>query len=253
MAWFLYERKFKILIDAFGNGIVNGMGSTALIYSFSFLGVFFNLDTLFFLSDFEPGNNFHTVTVIFRISCHLVYTHCCGRNMAFLLLFYIITFQAYISCFTLVPTKYASSCAIVTLREYLKIVVVHTRLYDLANVATAWLVFMGHTTCLIMFWMGIRGWSFIPAELNTLFPVFGMNAALCLIVALTVQSHIGSKSVRILKILRRRRYCAFLEKRLKATRAVHFRIGGLQRIGKESTGNFVNTLSGNLSTAVLTF
>lgn len=131
--------------------------------------------------------------------------------------------------------------------------ILHRRLVPFADKVAALMLCYGNTTGLLLCWLTIRDWSLIPTTLYVYFPVLAFTAVAWTFAVLTAMGRINSQSKVVLAGLNRQRKTKGLEKELRAMQAIHFRAGSCHKIGMGAPGDFIVSLSDNLTTAVLTY
>lgn len=253
-----WKQKFRYL-GLILNAAILGVIQTYLV---AFLGVYFDLDPVYFL--LQIGNissPSSSVTLGLRQIALFFYIQTICRLMCSLFLYCVITFQAYFCSIKLLSECREENHARLGM-EYRKLFLCHLRLLPFANRVNSMLLFLGHTSCLTMFWLSIRGWEFVPPLLNSFFPFTGMVVFVWIILILTTLSGIQEASRGF--VWKRFKDVQMLEKwnhrkKMLLTRQgaslvpISFKCGSAFSITRDSSGNYVNTVLDNLTTAVFTF
>lgn len=180
----------------------------------------------------------------------------------FFIPFYAVALRAYVGCLNIFIEALNCSTTedkLPLLKGYRALCILHTRIAPFANPATGSLMYVGHTTSLFMFWLGIRGWElpFPNPAVNVIFPIPGIYFVLWLMATLALISHVSLKSEGLIQLFQERKWDPsfhfLIRRELKAMRPIRFQSGGCFVIGRESPGAFLTTMSNNLATLVLTF
>lgn len=223
----------------------------SLAYFLPVIGIPLGIDPFHYILEREGVPSLISVPV--RATGLLLFVHSACQSGLFLYIFNLIVFQAYIGCLTLMR-NFANDQRLL-LTELNKLALVHNRsLSPFTNRATGSVMFLGHTTCLMLLWLGVRGWGLLPGFLTLLLPTFGVFVAALVVLTLTVQSWITNKSRELIRIAGRgSKSRAFERKAVKALRPLVFRSGSWFVVGRVSPGAFLMTLSENLTSLILTF
>lgn len=121
------------------------------------------------------------------------------------------------------------------------------------NRVTGSFMFLGHTSCLMLSWLGIWGWGLLPAYITILFPAFALSVASLIVLTATVQSRIAIKSAELIGLVGRMAPSILVRKEVRALRPLVFRSGSWFIIERVSPGAFLVTLYENLATLILMF
>lgn len=256
--WKRWEDRRRRILKLLGLGVHIGIVATYSLVIVPFIAVLMNLDPLyFFLRWWSIDITFSTDPIqvalaCFRVANIFMLLLTVMRNYWFMVIYCMVTFQAYKCCILLHSSSNTSAGK--CLEESCKLRLFHAYISPFTNSVNAILMFHGHFTCVVMFWLSMKGWGQLPDIIVAAYPLGGVITFVWILSILNILSGIQKASRNVIQKLKAESTgSVFLKKRVPTLIPIQFRSGSYFVIGQDAAGSFFNTVVDNVVSAVLTF
>lgn len=212
------------------------------------LGVLSEKDPLYFL--ISRGSQPNPFKFLIRFIPSFIYIHGVIRTAWFLILYYGITFQAYIHTLIMITNLPPSWRR---LQHFTKLRLFHARITLFTDAVTGWLMFMGHTAGVTLLWTVFRGWGQLPLVIYVFFPTFSIIGFVWIAGMLTVMGYISNVSSSTISSIRRNSMSKIVLRQVKVVRGIYFKSGSRFTIRSASAGEFTTRLVDNLTAVIIAF